>query len=96
MKSNDSMNRTEARGYVSMTKNRLLDNMKQYQVEFNGVVKPTEDQIAWVMRALADHTMIQIAQRYRPDPTSPWPAATSQGRWYLDMRDVLGERYGKI
>lgn len=51
--------------------------------------KPTPMQVAVVLHALADHTAIMSALKYRPDPTSPWPEATSIGRWYHDVGSDL-------
>ncbi len=41
-----------------------------------------------VLHALADHTAIQAALRHRFEP-GYWPEATSMGRWYHDVADVL-------
>ena len=49
----------------------------------------TRDEVAIVLHALADHTAIQAALRWRPDPDSPWPHATSVGRWLHDVADQL-------
>lgn len=49
----------------------------------------TRDQVAVVLHALADHTAIMEALRHRPDPDSPWPQATSVGRWLHDVGDQL-------
>lgn len=38
-----------------------------------------------VLHALADHTAIMQALKHRSDPTSPWPEATSVGRWLHDV-----------
>jgi len=59
--------------------------------------KPTRKQVAMVLHALADHTAIMSALEHRPDPTSPWPQATSMGRWFHDVGDDLEDRFwGKI
>lgn len=50
---------------------------------------PTFGQVAMVLHALADHTAIMSALKYRPDPTSPWPEANSIGRWLHDVGDDL-------
>lgn len=55
-----------------------------------GTQRLTRDQVAVVLHALADHTAIQAALAYRVDPSSPWPQATSMGRWYHDVGDQLG------
>lgn len=52
-----------------------------------GVVNPL--QIALVLHALADHTAIMEALKHRPDPDSPWPEATSIGRWLHDVADDI-------
>lgn len=47
--------------------------------------KPTDEQISIVLHALADHTQIMRALKYRPDKDSPFPEATSVGRWLKDL-----------
>lgn len=56
---------------------------------FSHVDVPSEEQVAMVFHALADHTAIMEALKHRPDPTSPWPEATSVGRWLHDVGDSL-------
>lgn len=53
---------------------------------------PTRGQVAMVMHALADHTAIMAALNHRPDPTSPWPEATSIGRWFHDVGNDLEDQ----
>lgn len=50
---------------------------------------PTTGQVAMVLHALADHTAITEMLKHRPDDTSPWPEATSIGRWFHDVGDEL-------
>lgn len=50
---------------------------------------PSREQVALVLHALADHTAIMAMLEHRPDPTSPWPQATSVGRWFHDVGDEL-------
>lgn len=50
---------------------------------------PTPGQVAMVLHALADHTAIMSALQHRPDSTSPWPEATSVGRWFHDVANDL-------
>ena len=50
---------------------------------------PTRLQVAAVLHALADHTAILEMLKHRPDPRSPWPEATSIGRWFHDVGDEL-------
>jgi len=54
-----------------------------------GVRRLTPAEVAVVLHALADHTAITAALDYHPDPDSPWPQATSMGRWLHDTADVL-------
>ena len=49
-------------------------------------------QVSLVLHALADHTAIMGMLKYRPDPTSPWPEATSVGRWLKDVAYALEEQ----
>lgn len=56
---------------------------------FDGVAKPNKQQVAMVLHALADHTAIEAMLVHRPDPSSPWPQATSVGRWFHDVGDAL-------
>jgi hypothetical protein len=51
--------------------------------------RPSRKQVAMVLHALADHTAIMSALEHRPDPASPWPQATSVGRWLHDVGDDL-------
>lgn len=62
-----------------------LDNRR------TGEPKPSKLQVAMVLHALADHTAIMKMLKHRPDPTSPWPEATSIGRWFHDVADELEE-----
>lgn len=62
---------------ISHTKRRIDEPM------------PSRNQVAMVLHALADHTAIMSALEHRPDPTSPWPEATSIGRWLHDVGDDL-------
>lgn len=54
-----------------------------------GEIAPSPIQVAIVLHALADHTAIMDMLEHRPDPTSPWPHATSVGRWFHDVGHVL-------
>lgn len=65
---------------------KALDNRR-----FDGAAKPNANQVAMVLHALADHTAIMEALKYRPDLTSPWPEATSIGRWMHDTGDQIEE-----
>ena len=51
------------------------------------------DQVAVVLRALADHTAIMQALHWNPkgrvDEASPWPQATKLGRWLHTVADDL-------
>jgi hypothetical protein len=67
---------------------RLMDQVRQYNRRIDGP-PPTRMQVAMVLHALADHTAIMSALQHRPDPTSPWPEATSIGRWLHDVGDDL-------
>jgi hypothetical protein len=50
---------------------------------------PSPRQVAMVLHALADHTAIMSALQHRRDENSPWPEATSIGRWLHDVGDYL-------
>jgi len=54
-----------------------------------GVITP--QQVAVVLHALADHTAIMTMLDHRLDETSPWPEATSIGRWFHDVGNELEE-----
>lgn len=54
-----------------------------------GETPPSAIQVAIVLHALADHTAIMQMLAYRPDSTSPWPQATSAGRWLHDVGNDL-------
>lgn len=62
----------EANFYLSQPKN-------------HGNATPTPIQVAVVLHALADHTAIMSMLNHRHDETSPWPHATSVGRWFHDV-----------
>lgn len=65
---------------------RSLDN------RLTGEPKPTCKQVGMVLHALADHTAQMAMLAHRPDPTSPWPEATSIGRWLHDVGSSLEDR----
>lgn len=69
---------------------RLLEQISYRQRE-RGFTEPlpSSSQVAMVLHALADHTAIMSALQHRPDPNSPWPEATSIGRWFHDVADEL-------
>lgn len=69
---------------------RLMNSIKNRAREA-GRVPPTEGDVKLVLRGLADHTAIMEMLSHRPDPTSPWPTATSVGRWFHDVADDLGD-----
>lgn len=48
------------------------------------------DQVAVVLHALADHTALMAALEHRREDT-PWPEATSVGRWLHDVGNQLVE-----
>lgn len=54
-----------------------------------GARKLTLDEVAVVLRALADHTAITDALRWSPPADGLWPEATSMGRWFHDVADDL-------
>lgn len=60
-----------------------------YEQRRGGETLPSKRQVAMVLHALADHTAIMVALQHRPDPTSPWPKATSIGRWLHDVGNDL-------
>lgn len=49
-----------------------------------GVPEVSREQVAVVLHAMADHTALMAALRHRVDRKSPWPEATSLGRWLHD------------
>lgn len=49
----------------------------------------TPVEVAIVLHALADHTALEAAREWRPDPSSPWPRSLSIGRWLHDTADQL-------
>lgn len=56
------------------------------------VPAPSDDQIAMVLHALADHTAIMQALVYRPPEDGMWPGASSVGRWLQDYGDYMSRR----
>jgi hypothetical protein len=85
-----SPNTQSAAGKVSdqLACERLMQQISYEQRRINEPM-PTRRQVAMVMHALADHTAIMTALKHRPDPTSPWPEATSIGRWFHDVGNDL-------
>lgn len=67
---------------------RLMRSL-DYRLSPVGIQLLTREQVAVVLHALADHTAIQAALVWRVDETSPWPMATSLGRWFHDTADHL-------
>lgn len=67
---------------------RLMGQINQQGRRLDGPL-PTATQVAMVLHALADHTAIMEALKHRPDNTSPWPEATSIGRWFHDLGDEM-------
>lgn len=67
---------------------RLMGQIHQENRRIDGE-PPTAMQVAMVLHALADHTAIMEMLKHRPDPTSPWPKATSVGRWFHDVGDAM-------
>ena len=68
---------------------RLLRRLSYQQQKTNEPL-PTPEQVAMVLHALAaDHVATMSALKYRRDDTSPWPEATSIGRWLHDVGDDL-------
>lgn len=59
---------------------RLLGQIRAENRMFPGEEEPTLRQVAMVLHALADHTLIQEAMRF-DQPEGPWPLATSVGRF---------------
>jgi hypothetical protein len=75
---------------LSEHSDRLLAAIRNRQREGLQKAQVSDAQVALVARALADHTLLQAALRYRPDETSPWPYATSLGRFFHHLADELG------
>lgn len=72
-------------------KDRLMDAVVR-EHQFYGGECPTPHQVAIVLHALADHTAIMQMIQHRPDPTSPWPEATSIGRYFHDLGHEMEQR----
>lgn len=51
--------------------------------------RPTREQVAAVVRGLADHTALEAARVYSREPGMPWPTSTSIGRWLHAVGDQL-------
>ncbi len=67
---------------------RLMKQIKHERRRIDAPI-PSSRQVAMVLHALADHTAIMQMLEHRPDLTSPWPKATSIGRWFHDVGDAL-------
>lgn len=73
---------------------RLRGSIDHAGRRYAGVPVPTDAQVAMVLHALADHTAIQLALHFDRDwvagqDSSPWPEATSVGRFL----HALGDRF---
>ena len=68
---------------------RAVDNEARM---FPGVPAPTDVQVAMVLHALADHTLLMVALQHRHDEDSYWPEALSVGRFAHDLADDMVER----
>lgn len=82
--------RSDKRSHTSIriagqdAKDRLMEAVtREHQLHGGG--RPTPLQVAIVLHALADHTAIMYMLKHRPDPESPWPQATSVGRFFHDL-----------
>jgi hypothetical protein len=63
---------------------RLMQQIRYEQRRID-VPLPNRRQVAMMLHALADHTAIMSALQHRRDDTSPWPEATSIGRWLHEL-----------
>lgn len=70
---------------------RIMQTLKKQDTMYGGSKDITEYQVACVLKALADHTLNMQMISHRPDDTSPWPEATSVGRWMHDVSDRMFE-----
>lgn len=70
---------------------RLMNQVRQQARRLDNQTPPTAYQVSMVLHALADHTAIMEMLKHRPDETSPWPEATSVGRWFHDVGDEMEE-----
>lgn len=72
---------------------RLIEAVQtQYRYHLNDGGKLNKEQIATVLHALADHTAIMGMLQYRKERISPWPEATSIGRWFHDVGYALEDK----
>lgn len=61
---------------------RIKESIKTNNYRHEGKeVNISDYELARVFEAMADHTLIMGMIHHQPDPTSPWPEATSVGRW---------------
>lgn len=67
---------------------RLMQNL-DYRLSVEGMPRLTRAQVAVVLHALADHTAIAEALRWRRPVDGLWPEETSVGRWFHDVADQL-------
>jgi hypothetical protein len=70
---------------------RIKATLKSNDRMYGGSADVTPYQVACVLKALADHTLIMQMISHRPDESSPWPEATSVGRWMHDVSDQFFE-----
>lgn len=72
-----------------LSTDRIFQSLKARDSMYGGSKDVSKYDVACVLKALADHTLIMEMIEHRPDPSSPWPEATSVGRWFHDAADKL-------
>lgn len=71
-------------------KDRLMEAVVR-EHNFYGGECPSPHQVAIVLHALADHSAIMEMLQYNVDFKSPWPQATSIGRWFHALGHEMEE-----
>lgn len=68
---------------------RIFQSLTARDRMYGGSANVSRYDVACVLKALADNTLIMEMMAHKPDDTSPWPEAISVGRWFHDAADKL-------
>jgi len=74
---------------------RILSTLRRQEGQYGGSADISEYQVACVLKAMADHTLIMEMLAYKPEENSPWPEATSVGRWIHSAADELFDKQNR-
>lgn len=73
----------------NVSTDRIFQSLKARDGMYGGSKDVTPYDVACVLKALADHTLIMEMLAHNHETTSPWPEATSVGRWFHAAADKI-------